>query len=137
MSDTTSNYQLQRYFLVKPDLGRVDRSKIFEKLESLGNKFTEVSKFPPIVRDISFIVDKDFIPNNYFDLVRDVAPDLAEEVTLIDKYENNEKLGESKISYAYRITYRSLNRTLTNEEIDILHKKLEEKTKEVFDAQIR
>ena len=41
MSDTTTNYQLQRYFLEKPDLGRVDRSKIFEKLESLGNKFTE------------------------------------------------------------------------------------------------
>lgn len=41
MSDVAINYQLPRYFLEKPDLGRVDRGKIFEKLEGLGNKFTE------------------------------------------------------------------------------------------------
>jgi phenylalanyl-tRNA synthetase alpha chain len=34
----------------------------------LGHPFKEVSKFPPITRDISFIVPKDFTPNNYFDL---------------------------------------------------------------------
>ncbi|HYV33997.1 MAG TPA: hypothetical protein VE973_04080, partial [Candidatus Limnocylindria bacterium] len=37
----------------------------------LGQKFVEVSKYPPITRDISFVVDKSFVPNNYFDLVRD------------------------------------------------------------------
>lgn len=41
MSDPTSNYQLPCYFLKKPDLGKVDRGRIFAKLESLGNKFTE------------------------------------------------------------------------------------------------
>jgi len=103
----------------------------------LGNKFVEVSKYPPIVRDISFIVSKDFIPNNYFDLVRDVVGDLGEEVALLDKYENAEKFGEDKISYAYRITYRSLDRTLTDTEINDLHKKLEEITKETYQAKIR
>ncbi|PIR88257.1 MAG: hypothetical protein COU10_00155, partial [Candidatus Harrisonbacteria bacterium CG10_big_fil_rev_8_21_14_0_10_45_28] len=53
----------------------------------------EVSKFPPITRDISFIVAKDFIPNNYFDLIRDIGGDLVEEVTLLDKFENTEKFG--------------------------------------------
>ncbi len=103
----------------------------------LGNKYTDVSKYPAIVRDISFIVKNDFIPNNYFDLVRDVAPDLVEEVALVDKYENDEKFGKGNISYAYRITYRTLERTLTNQEIDILHKKLEEVTMKTFDAKVR
>lgn len=103
----------------------------------LGNIFTEVSKYPSIVRDISFVVKNDFIPNNYFDLVRDLLGDLAEEVLLIDKYENEEKFGKGNISYAYRVVYRSLDRTLTDEEINKIHKKLEESTISVFDAKIR
>ena len=108
-----------------------------KKQLKMGNKFVEVSKYPPIVRDISFIVKNDFIPNNYFDLVRDVAGDLAEEVELLDKYENADKFGIGNISYAYRITYRSLDRTLTAEEINDLHKKLENITSETFGAKIR
>ncbi|MDO8564610.1 MAG: hypothetical protein Q7R88_01295, partial [bacterium] len=68
----------------------------------LGSKFKEVSKYPPVVRDISFIVSKDFVPNDYFDLVRETAPDLVEEVELLDTYENVEKFGMDKLSYAYR-----------------------------------
>lgn len=103
----------------------------------LGKPFVEVSKYPPVVRDISFIVDKDFVPNDYFDLVRDVAGDLVEEVDLIDKYDNEEKFGKDKLSYAYRVTYRSVQRTLTSEEVDALHKKLEDRTTEVFKASVR
>ncbi len=103
----------------------------------LGQEFKEVSKFPPVVRDISFIVSKDFIPNNYFDLVRDLLGDMAEQVELLDKYENDEKFGSDKISYAYRITYRSLDRTLTNTEVDALHKKLEKSTVELYGATVR
>jgi phenylalanyl-tRNA synthetase alpha chain len=103
----------------------------------MGHKFVEVSKYPAIVRDISFVVPTSFAPNDYFDLVRDVVGDLAEEVALLDEYENEEKFGKGKKSYAYRITYRSGDRTLTNDEIDVLHKTLEKKTAEEFGAVIR
>ncbi|MBX4192142.1 hypothetical protein KW798_01520 [Candidatus Parcubacteria bacterium] len=104
----------------------------------LGTKYKEVSKYPAVVRDISFIVANTFQPNDYFDLIREtVGEDMAEEVQLLDKYENAEKFGADKISYTYRITYRSLNKTLTNEEVDQLHKKLEEATKQVYQAQVR
>lgn len=103
----------------------------------LGQKFVEVSKYPSVVRDISFIVDKSFVPNDYFDLVREVAGDLAEQVQLIDKYEDEAKFGKDKLSYAYRITYRSVDRTLTNEEVDRLHKSLEGKSASVFGAVVR
>ncbi len=109
-----------------------------KKQLKLGQKFKEVSKYPAIVRDISFLVDTStFAPNNYFDLVRDVIGDMAEEMALIDEYENAAKFGEGKKSYAYRITYRSLDRTLTDEEVSALHKKLEEETKAVYNATVR
>jgi phenylalanyl-tRNA synthetase alpha chain len=103
----------------------------------LGNVYKDVSKFPPITRDISFVVNSDFIPNNYFDLIRDIGGDLVEEVTLLDKYENAEKFGAGKISYTYRIVYRSAERTLTTEEIEPLQQKVIEETKKQFGADIR
>lgn len=103
----------------------------------LGQKFQEVSKYPPAPRDISFIVPKTFAPNDYFDLVRDVAGDLVEQVELLDEYENDAKFGAEKKSYTYRVIYRSSDRTLTSEEVDALHHTLEEKSKEVCQAEIR
>ncbi len=104
----------------------------------LGNKFVEVSKFPPVIRDISFIVPKTFVPNDYFDLVRENAPEnIIEEIALIDKYENDAKFGADKMSYAYRITYRSLERTLTSYEVDYIHTQIEKATTESFGASIR
>ena len=103
----------------------------------LGHAYKEVSKYPPAIRDISFIVPKTFVPNDYFDLVRDVGGDLVEQVELIDKYENDEKFGVDKISYAYRVTYRSVERTLTSTEVDALHKKLEATTASGFGALVR
>ena len=103
----------------------------------LGQKYQEVSKFPPVLRDISFIVSKDFIPNDYFDLIREVGEGMVENVELLDKYENTEKFGEGKSSYTFRITYRHLNRTLTNEEVNKVHEELEKRTEKEFGAQIR
>ncbi len=103
----------------------------------LGQKFVEVSKYPPIVRDISFIVDKSFEPNNYFDLIRDIGGDLVEQVELLDKYENAEKFGADKVSYTYRITYRSTERTLEAEEVEPLQAEVYSQTAKQFDAELR
>ncbi len=103
----------------------------------LGEVYREVSKYPPVVRDISFIVPSTFVPNDYFDVVREVGGDVVEDVALLDKYENEAKLGAGNVSYAYRITYRSLERTLTNDEVNALHQKLEDATRKTFSATIR
>ena len=104
---------------------------------TLGQIYKEVSKYPPITRDISFVVPKSFVPNNYFDLIRDIGGDLVEEVSLLDKYENDEKFGADKMSYTYRIMYRSNERTLTTEEIDPVQGKVIAETKAQFGAAVR
>lgn len=103
----------------------------------LGNEYREVSKFPPITRDISFVVEKSFVPNDYFDLVRDLGGDLVEEVALLDRYEDEKKFGSGRISYTYRTVYRSHERTLTNEEVNAIHEKVVAATKERFHAEVR
>lgn len=108
-----------------------------KKQLQLGNIYKEVSKYPPITRDISFVVSKDFVPNNYFDLIRDLGGELVEEVSLLDKYENAEKFGADKISYTYRIVYRSNERTLETSEIEPIQDKVIEETKKQFGAEVR
>ena len=107
-----------------------------KKQLKLGNAYHEVSKYPQITRDISFVVAKDFVPNNYFDLIRDLGGDLVEEVALLDTYTDPVKFGD-KISYTYRIVYRSNERTLTSEEVDVIQKQIYDQTKNQFNAEIR
>lgn len=103
----------------------------------LGSTYKEVSKYPPITRDISFVVSNNFVPNDYFDLIRDAGGDLVEEVALLDKYENAAKFGADKISYTYRTIYRSNERTLTAEEVNKIHDRITEETKKQFGAEVR
>ena len=104
---------------------------------NLRSKSKEVGKYPSITRDVSFVVVKDFAPNNYFDLIRDIGGDLVEEVRLLDKYENDEKFGSDKMSYTYRIVYRSNERTLTTEEIDPIQQRVYDETQKQFSAEVR
>ena len=112
-------------------------SRIREQLKNLENKYKEVSKYPPITRDISFIIDKKVSLNNYYELVQDLAENLIEEVKITDTYENDEKLGADKKSYTFHIVYRSLEKTLTDEEVNAIHDKITEKTRAEFGAIIR
>ena len=108
-----------------------------KKQFKLGQKYREISKYPPITRDISFVVGKDFVPNNYFDLIREITGDLAEQVELLDKYEDPKKFGPDKVSYTYRVVYRSPQRTLTAAEVEPLQNMLYERTKTQFNAVLR
>ena len=134
-------FGLERLAIISMDLPDIrllwSQDERVKRQLKLGNKFKEVSKYPPITRDISFVVKNDFVPNNYFDLIRDLGGDLVEQVELLDKYENAEKFGKEKTSYTYRIVYRSNERTLTTEEIDPIQDKIYKQTSSQFGAEMR
>ncbi len=134
-------FGLERLAIVSMDLPDIrllwSTDERVKKQLQLGNKYVPVSKYPPIVRDISFVVDKNFVPNNYFDLIRDIGGDLVEEVKLLDKYENPEKFGPDRVSYTYRIVYRSSDRTLELSEIEPLQAKIYRLTGSQFHAELR
>ncbi|MFA6973227.1 MAG: hypothetical protein WC238_00610 [Parcubacteria group bacterium] len=111
--------------------------RITSQFKDINSKFKEVSKFPATTRDISFIIDKDVSLNNYYEIVRDYANNLIEEVKLLDEYENEEKFGKDKKSYTFRIVYRSSERTLTNEEINKIQTEIRTKTEKELGALLR
>ncbi len=111
--------------------------RITGQFKDINSKFKEVSKYPETSRDISFIIDKNVNLNNYYEIVRDFADNLIEEVKLVDEFENEEKFGKDKKSYTFRIIYRSPERTLTGEEINAIQEKIREKTKQDLNAILR
>ncbi len=112
-------------------------SRITSQFKDINSKYKEVSKYPETSRDISFVIDKNINLNNYYEIVRDFAENIIEEVKLVDSYENEEKFGKDKKSYTFRIVYRSPERTLTNEEINKIQEEIREKTKQDLSAVIR
>ncbi|MSU54364.1 MAG: hypothetical protein EXS48_00795 [Candidatus Staskawiczbacteria bacterium] len=135
-------FGIERLAMIKMDINDIrifwsDDLRITSQFKDINSKYKEVSKYPAVERDISFIIDKSLNLNNYYELVRDLGENLIEEVKLMDSYENDEKFGADKKSYTFHIVYRSLEKTLTNEEVNVIHDKITEKTKEEFNAIIR
>lgn len=114
-----------------------DDPRITSQFKDINSEYKEVSKYPATSRDISFIIDKNINLNNYYEIVRDFANDLIEEVKLLDEYEDENKFGKNKKSYTFRIVYRSFEKTLTNEEINKIQEKIREKTRQDLNAVLR
>ena len=134
-------FGIERLAMIKFDIPDIrifwsEDSRITSQFKDINSKYKEVSKYPAVVRDISFVIDKNINLNNYYELVRDEAGNLIEQVELVDQYENEEKWPGKK-SYTFRIVYRSLEKTLTNEEVNVIHDKITEKTKQELNAVIR
>jgi len=97
-------------------------------------QFKPYSKYPPCSKDITFWLPKVYHENAFFELVRSVGGDLVEEVTEIDAFQHP-KTGRH--SRCYRVVYRSMDRTLSNEEVDALQERLRSSAASELQAELR
>ncbi len=96
--------------------------------------FAEYEKFPPVIRDLSFVVNEKI---SYSDIRREIAgfDPLIRSVELFDVYQGG-KLGEKNRSLAFRIVYQA-DRTLVSAEADELQQRLVKRLEEKFGAKVR
>jgi phenylalanyl-tRNA synthetase alpha chain len=136
-------FGLERLAMAKMNISDIrvfwsDDPRITSQFKNLESQYQEVSKYPMTYRDISFVVGKDVSLNSYYEIVRDcVKENIIEEVKMTDTYENAEKFGADKVSYTFRVVYRSPERTLTNEEVNKIQDEIIKRTQEELRAEIR
>lgn len=82
-----------------------------------------IPRFPAVPRDITLIVDQSVEAGSILDAVADKSEELVEAVALFDAFEGG-PIPAGKKSISFRIIYRSQQRTLKDQEINTLHKKL-------------
>lgn len=93
----------------------------WDKMISLINKkeiaFEPITKFPPVQRDLSVVLDKQVTYQQVEELVKSLHLSNLENFQLFDVFEN-EKLGKDKKSLAFNFTFLDKEKTLTDKEIE-------------------
>lgn len=95
-----------------------------------------VSVYPLVMRDLAMTVDESVKHQQVVDVIRSAAPAELIDIRLFDIY-RGKNLGEGRKSLAYRFTYQSEKKTLTDEEANQLHEAIMQTVTRELKAEIR
>ena len=95
-----------------------------------------LSEFPPMARDVALLVDEAQDAGPIAAALEEACGPLAVGVRLFDVY-RGKGIDDGRKSLAYSVTYRSRERTLTDAEVDALHKAAVARVAERFRATVR
>ncbi|XP_035225130.1 probable phenylalanine--tRNA ligase, mitochondrial [Stegodyphus dumicola] len=96
--------------------------------------YQAISKYPQCTNDISFWVPEGYHPNDFFDIARNVGGEVIEQVHKVDEFFHPK---HKRQSYCYRIVYRHMERTLSQKEVNEIHKKIEDAAVKFLKVEIR
>ncbi|KAI6206350.1 Phenylalanyl-tRNA synthetase [Aphelenchoides besseyi] len=100
--------------------------------------YIPISTHPQLYMDISFWLADNSDPSNMqadvMDVIRSIGGDLIEQVEKTDQFVHPKK---KRTSQTFRITYRSHERALTKNEVNEIHKSIENELKSTYGAEIR
>ena len=99
-------------------------------------KYSEVSKFPSVKRDLSLLIDKKVTFKELFSIAKDTENNILKSVNLFDVYEGD-KLPEGKKSYALSFILEDNTKTLTDKYIDKVMGKLISSYESKVGAEVR
>ena len=99
-------------------------------------KYKEISKFPSVERDLAIVVDESTTAGEVEKVIVKQGGKLLDKIKLFDIY-RDEKLGKNKKSLAYALQFNSMDKTLTDEEINPVIEKIITSLGKEFGAEIR
>ena len=99
-------------------------------------KYSEVSKFPSVKRDLSLLIDKKVTFKELLSIAKDTEKNILKSVNLFDVYEGD-KLPEGKKSYALSFILEDKTKTLTDKYIEKVMGKLISSYESKVGAEVR
>ena len=98
--------------------------------------YRALSKYPPVVRDLALLVDKNLPVSKLLNEIKSHLGDKMEEAMVFDLYAG-EKVGEGKKSVGVRVVLRSFEGSLSSEEANALIGSLIRRLRELLGVEIR
>ncbi len=98
--------------------------------------FRPLPRYPHVERDLSILVETNCSGDDIKHLISRLGHDIINSVILFDLY-RGESIPEGHQSMAFRIRYRSEDRTLTDAEVQEVHSHVIESLRNAFGASIR
>lgn len=99
-------------------------------------KFSEISKFPAVSRDLALLIDKNIDFAQIEQIAKKTERKLLKQVTLFDVYEGA-NLPEGKKSYAVNFMLQDEGKTLNDKQIDAVMKKIQHNIEKELGATLR
>ncbi len=99
-------------------------------------RYQEVSKFPPVRRDLAVVVDEKVEAGALLAACREAAPEQVTEIAMFDLYQGK-GIDSGKKSLAFRILLQDTRKTLTDPEVDAVIARLTQVLAERFGATLR
>lgn len=129
--DVLENYDLnERVYIAE-----IDVDLVFENLNN-SKVYNPLPKYPATTRDIALLVKDEIFVKQIEDIIKANGSDILESYQLFDVYKGAQ-IEEGYKSIAYSITYRSKDKTLTDEEVSKVHDKIVSELSEKLDANLR
>lgn len=107
-----------------------------EQLPQVGKRFQPLLKYPKVIRDCAFILDKNIKQDKVVAIIEKASSKLLKNVKLFDIFESD-SLGKDKKSLAFQMEFYDESRTLKEEEVDKEFWKAIDEVKNKFNAQLR
>lgn len=107
-------------------------------LKLLTNKirFSDIPRYPEVRRDLALLVDEHVSFDAIYKIARQAEKSLLKDVNLFDVY-SGKNLPEGKKSYAVSFTIQDNSKTLTDEQIDKIMRKLTHQFESELGASLR
>ncbi|MCM4159577.1 phenylalanine--tRNA ligase subunit beta [Antarcticibacterium flavum] len=109
---------------------------VLETAKAQKIKFTAIPKFPVVRRDFALLLDNDIKYHQIEEIALQTEKKLLKEVDLFDVYEGK-NLPEGKKSYAVSFMFQDEHKTLTDNQVDKVMKKLQQRFEKELQAELR
>ena len=129
--ETLASFGLERtVFAAELDMDRVT------ELATLQTDFVSPPRYPAVQRDLAVIVSAECSAAQVKAVIVEAGGDLVRDVTLFDLYQGKQ-VTQGGRSLAFAITYRDPQRTLNDEEVNVLHQRIEAALVERLGVELR
>ena len=98
--------------------------------------YEDVVTYPAVRQDLAFVVDEDVLAGELVDAMRDAAGEELREARVFDVYRGGQ-IPEGRKSVAIRVAFQSSERTLSDEDAQVLRGRIVASLAERFGAELR